>query len=126
MERSSETRKGSQSQSVEGIWPERLLLERSNEVTERQYWREEGMDPVSDICGRFRAITRFSCGFQQETPPKEQTNPTVVLVKTHEERRFSGSPSEPFTPLRHFTSSSPVVTSAAEVAVRERRRRRWR
>jgi hypothetical protein len=127
LERSRETRKGSQSQSAGGIALEMLLLERSSEVTERQYWRDEGMDPVSDIDGRLRVITRFSCEFQQETPIKEQTNPMVVLVKTHVERRPSGSPSESRTPLRHFTSSSP--TSAPEAAAlreRRRRRRRWR
>ena len=71
-----------------GMGPESSLFERSNPVKLEQFSTPLGNWPLRPISESRRFKTLFSSGCQHSTPVNLQMNPSVLLLKSHEEFKY--------------------------------------
>lgn len=98
-----------------GRGPFRRLLERSNPVIEVQFLSPTGNPPINPMSERWIFKTLLSSGCQHSIPVNLQMNPSVLLLKSHDDNRFSGSLSDALTDFKQLMSLSTALLQVMDI-----------
>ena len=101
-----------------GRVPDKRLLERSKPVIEVQFSSAKGNSPFSPMSDRWIFKTLFSPGCQHSMPVNLHMNPSVLLLKTHVDKTFSGSSTESLKALRQLISLWTALLKVIYVSIK--------